>query len=526
MVCGAGICRFVEGDAGAMANSASSGEAGRAAASGEVSASMPEPPAQESGRSEPSTTPMAAGKPGGSGGDPGPAAGSGGGATPPALPNTGDARAGEPCDVADAQSCPDPLRSPRILRCDGRIWIERSCLDNPAAAAGTVCRMDGGGGVCQYRTEQCTDASVVGARVCLGDEAHVCELNASALREVCTGATPECTNGECACSNRCAGECRSLKGDAQHCGRCDHACRTQACFDGLCMPEPLATLQFGAQSTRVDATHAYFIDYGGSNKPAAIMRMPLSGGPTQILANNLQDPQLAIDASAIYFSELARSTIKSIPLAGGEPTLLVDGVTRCSWLQTDETWLYWVNGVGTETSAVMRVAKSGGMPMTVVSAPNIFQLLLAGDALFYMHWAADGTLARAPKAGGSSETVALLDTLDTMVAHAGHVYFAGIPRGETFLKISRVPVAGGSVAHIVDTRVERNTPSHGLAVDDRGVFYGLDERLLRRNLDGSGAETLLAKHFGSLAYWHIATADAEWLYLEDTVRLLRFPKEP
>jgi hypothetical protein len=100
----------------------------------------------------------------------------------------------------------------------------------------------------------------------------------------------------------------------------------------------------------------------------ALLTVPTHGGTPTALLTMVGVDELAVDRTGIYFATTTTTqdpngSLSWLPLAGGEPTVLVGGVSLVFGIALDPDFVYWVdNGPLLEPfqGTVMRVRKSPG----------------------------------------------------------------------------------------------------------------------------------------------------------------------
>jgi hypothetical protein len=109
-----------------------------------------------------------------------------------------------------------------------------------------------------------------------------------------------------------------------------------------------------------DATHVYWTERGhGIAIPSdgALMKMPLAGGPPEVLVGGLHGPgDLALDGDTLYWAS-TDGRIAKVNVAGGPPNVLATGQVDPLNVTVDATAVYWTNrgGVGAAEGAVLRL---------------------------------------------------------------------------------------------------------------------------------------------------------------------------
>src|SRR5688572_29963206 len=77
-----------------------------------------------------------------------------------------------------------------------------------------------------------------------------------------------------------------LATDRDHCGACGHSCIGGLCNQGICQPIILVADQDGPQEVVVDATRAYFTNFGSQTTLASVASVSIHGGPVATVASN------------------------------------------------------------------------------------------------------------------------------------------------------------------------------------------------------------------------------------------------
>ena len=157
----------------------------------------------------------------------------------------------------------------------------------------------------------------------------------------------------------------------------------------------------------LDADFVYWTDGPGGS----VLRVSKSGGTPSSFSAALHGPSsIAIDASGVYVVESGEAgAIVRIPSGGGAAERLAEGQAEPHSLVLTAQDVFWVNGGAFDTmtqkqlnAAVMRMPKSGGAPVVVVSADSASALAVDGASVYY---AAGDSLMRAPAGGGGAASV-------------------------------------------------------------------------------------------------------------------------
>jgi hypothetical protein len=157
-------------------------------------------------------------------------------------------------------------------------------------------------------------------------------------------------------------------------------------------------------------------DSGISYTNGAAVRMPLAGGPVEVLASALDNigvGSTAVDTNFLYFSARTAGTIYRVPLAGGAVRPLVVGETSPTSLAVSGTTLYWANASHIMSLDLMSDA---GVPVPIAPSPvaGLFEFsprrLIIGNGQLY--WVKptdniDETVERAGLRGENRVTLTL-----------------------------------------------------------------------------------------------------------------------
>ncbi|MFO0576006.1 MAG: hypothetical protein U1A78_18555 [Polyangia bacterium] len=195
-----------------------------------------------------------------------------------------------------------------------------------------------------------------------------------------------------------------------------------------------------------DGSHVYWTN---ANQPS-VMRVAKTGGPPQVVLRELpQGPrELTIDGTHVYVATFRRDTpgfIVRAPKAGGPTQTLISGRDAIHGLTLDEGWLYFVGG-----QEILRIYKEGSEVKTVLPKQDrVAAIRLLADAQYLYFFHEESTvgryvLARMPKAGGTVTPLSPRGTSVKQIAQSDtHLYFFDSPQQDTVLV--KIPKAGGEV---------------------------------------------------------------------------------
>ncbi|HNS98197.1 MAG TPA: DUF5050 domain-containing protein [Polyangiaceae bacterium] len=341
-----------------------------------------------------------------------------------------------------------------------------------------------------------------------------------------TGGSGVCESGECtgSCQN-CDKESPDCETDTNtnpdHCGKCDHSCQGGKCVGGKCQVSVLAASQKTPWGIAVDDTTVFWLAEDKSD--GSVYSIPKGGGTAQKLASGQNGPvQVAIDdgfvfwtnfqgggsirrvkkngtdlttlaqASGpwaialnndnVYWTNTSDGSIRRVVKPGGQPVVLVTGESSPRGIAIDEKQMYWTTSTGGQ---VRRANLDGTSPDSLVAGQN-YPLGIAVDDT-WVYWTevgasyslgdcgqADGRIARAKKADGSSHTTLASNQACplNLVVKDGLVYWvnAGTVTGSNYNYDGTIQQANtdGSDAKLVATGQDR---PYGIAVGDNAIFW-------------------------------------------------------
>ncbi|HEY6463795.1 MAG TPA: hypothetical protein VIY73_26680, partial [Polyangiaceae bacterium] len=245
-------------------------------------------------------------------------------------------------------------------------------------------------------------------------------------------------------------------------------------------PTVVATNQDYPWAIAVDDNNVYWTNYdnasapenGGATSSGAVMKVPLTGGTPVTLDQGLAGPWgIAIDATNVYYTNAGGGHVKSVPIAGGTVTTLASNQQTPVGIAVDGTNVYWANYANGTIGAT---AKGGGGGVGVLTTSNTAAYVeaVAVNATTLFFGSNDGNttsvVASMPLAGSSSPTILASgrDTVNAIALDSTNVYWVEDdvnPQGN----ISTLPLGGGTVTKLAPG-VDYPT---AIAVDATGLYY-------------------------------------------------------
>ncbi len=232
------------------------------------------------------------------------------------------------------------------------------------------------------------------------------------------GTTSSSSGGGCAApSVVCGASCVDLESDAAHCGACDHDCQGGSCEGGICQPVAIGE---GVKSPQMIAVGGGFVFAVAENQ---VLRVPTSGGPTEIVATEAAGylvAAVAADAERVYW--VYGGSLRYAPVTGGE-VVTIDTTTAPPFetsmganLALGASAIYWSYNAG-----IGRAALDGSDAGVFLALPSGTARTLALDDAF-VYWTGENAgpgLWKVPVGGGAPVQITADDVGGVGLAVAG-----------------------------------------------------------------------------------------------------------
>ncbi|WP_437736144.1 hypothetical protein [Sorangium sp. So ce1335] len=150
----------------------------------------------------------------------------------------------------------------------------------------------------------------------------------------------------------------------------------------------------------LDATSIYV----GDNH--AVKKLPLLGGAAEELARGSGSRRVSVDETHVYWTNADASSIRKVPIEGGESVALATGYFESHEVVLDATHVYWTTpGEGPGVGSVNKVPKEGGTPVALATdQPSPYYIALDETHVYWVNTSA-GEIRRVPIDGGEPVVV-------------------------------------------------------------------------------------------------------------------------
>ena len=138
--------------------------------------------------------------------------------------------------------------------------------------------------------------------------------------------------------------------------------------------------------------------------------MPLAGGPSTLLAENVIVGELYLDGSTLYYVTNDRRggfSLFSVPTTGGTSRMVATG-SEIWYLTSDASGIYYgqKTATGATTSRIMRIDRATSGVTPLVEIPGmLWGFAIDGTNVYWAWYSNGGTLSRRSLAGGDTTTL-------------------------------------------------------------------------------------------------------------------------
>jgi len=234
------------------------------------------------------------------------------------------------------------------------------------------------------------------------------------------------------------------------------------------------------QDMLVDGNALYWITNGANGiAEGTVMKLDVATGAMETLATDQYSASgLALNAGSIYWSTWSKGPtptgrVMHMPLGGGLPELLLEDARPTRDLATDGNTLYYTTF--DDPSAVRSIPVAGGTPITLVDGlkyarPPVF------DAASVYTGDSTGKLVKAPRLGGATQVIADVGSpIGRLVVDGDRIYF-------TVIKSARLYMVGTDGSNL--TQLSEGEPEQeawDIAVDATHIYWTISERGIGRS---------------------------------------------
>jgi hypothetical protein len=307
------------------------------------------------------------------------------------------------------------------------------------------------------------------------------------------------------------------------------SCGPVACPVRAGEPRVLVTSPAGQQlyALAVSADTLYWGTYPSSGA-GEIRSMPLAGGPSTLLAENVAVMELFLDGSTLYYVTSDRSGtygLFAVPATGGTSRMIATAKTAgMGYLRSDDSGIYFGESASSTSSApgasrIMRVDRAGsGVAPVAPVAGTLWGFAVDDMNVYWASYWNGGTLYRRSLAGGDTTTLRASSAPITSPVIDGDdiVFVEGISTPDVCQSaIWSVPKAGGALRLI-------SPGTSGIDVwrpvrDDTRLYWGRSGRAgtVLRAVKGQTPE-ILAVDQRSVGALVLGLTDVYWIAGSDS----------
>jgi len=367
------------------------------------------------------------------------------------------------------------------------------------------------------------------------DPAHgAVKCDAATLKCVINVEGGGCSTGYFDCNKDGTDGCEAaLQTDAANCGSCGRSCGGGKCTAGQC----------GA-AVVFDPTGATSLSYSYTGDSflvgSQLVKLNTSNG-TEIRTSVLppttpvsQGTILATSTTAIYALD-ADATNAYYAISGSPASILYKPLnatastaakiavnmpdSNYATILTSNSTAFYIMAYGSGGNQLMTAAKtlttaSTAAPLSGMTARGTIScIIVAGASIFWVE--TPNVVYAAPLGGGTPVAV------DT-TTQSGYYSYMRLATDGTYVywntyngassRIRRVPAASPTAAAVEDVAIGVNTPSQGIAVDDKYVYFYASYQVYRVAKDGSASVEPLANLNAAPYFYNLFAVDSGFVY--------------
>ena len=279
-------------------------------------------------------------------------------------------------------------------------------------------------GTCDPATGECSSPVRADGAAC--DDGAACTTDDACLDGVCVGGEPAADGTHCPCGACFGGECglRSLGATGLEPGD----------------PTP--------RSLAVDETRVYVGNqYAGYALRSSVTSLPVAGGAPTTLASGFSGiPLVAVLDGTVYYTRNAE--VWSVPADGsaaGAPLFI--NAAQFASMTSDGARLYLTTGTSGDSIVSVELTGEGTTLATSEATPG--PIATDGTRLYWINYD-DGTIRAMPVAGGTPVTIATGTAPRNLAVDSTHVYWTEPTTGE----VLRAPLEGGATTPLATAQPE------------------------------------------------------------------------
>lgn len=450
---------------------------------------------------------------------------------------TGTLHDEETCPFTCSNGACSGLCVPGSKQCNGK--TAQTCKDDGTWADEEACLYLCTAGEC---TGQCSPGSVT----CLSPSSPgTCDAEGAWQSPgACPQPTPDCVQGSCTCAighTTCGNECVDLQTNNLHCGACGHSCDGGACTAGVCQGVVLAAAQARPIGLALGGGYVYFT----SSTAGTVSRVPVTGGPVEIIATGQSGPQgIAVDAAQVYWTNPAGSnTVMRADITGAlpaTPIVMASGQAGPLGIAVDATHAYWTSTGGlvskTPLDAVSPMAPtvlcSGALQPADISTP--LGLALDGPYAYFTNGffgLTTATVVRVQRANAATSLCEVMvrgQTRPTGVAlDASNMYWTSWAAAGTDTVSSCQKGAYCNTPTVLASlqQMPSGATNHQMITADGPYLYwgnGGEAKVMRVPVAGGAVKALYTNQTGPTA----VVLDANHIYWTTNTSVVRGVKDP